>query len=140
MRHAPIHSCGPFDQAASSDDCPVQPLTLSSVSTRPVRCLWPGRILLGRLTILDGDPGLGKSALLLDLAARPTTARPVPDESDPTSIPVSASPHRRLICRPTRHIHGLVPRKKFPHRSAPTGSTLRTLPRIPDPAPELADC
>ena len=31
--------------------------------------------------ILDGDPGLGKSALTLDIAARITTGSPMPDGS-----------------------------------------------------------
>jgi predicted ATP-dependent serine protease len=35
-----------------------------------LRWLWPGRIPAGKLTVLDGDPGLGKSTLLCELAAR----------------------------------------------------------------------
>jgi len=41
--------------------------------------LWPGRLPLGKLSILDGDPGLGKSLLALDLCARLSTGRPFPD-------------------------------------------------------------
>ena len=52
---------------------------LTDVAARPVRWLWPGRVPLGKLTILDGDPGLGKSVLSLDLAARVTAHRPMPD-------------------------------------------------------------
>lgn len=52
---------------------------LSDVEPEEVRWLWPGRIPLGKLTILDGDPGLGKSNLTLDIAARVTTGRPMPD-------------------------------------------------------------
>lgn len=51
---------------------------LADVQPQPVRWLWPGRMPLGKLTIPDGDPGLGKSLLGLDLAARVTTARPLP--------------------------------------------------------------
>lgn len=54
---------------------------LAGVVARPVRWLWPGRVPLGKLTVLDGDPGLGKSALTLDLAARVSAGRPMPDES-----------------------------------------------------------
>jgi hypothetical protein len=56
---------------------PVAPLAevletvdLSEVRTRPIDWLWRGYIPLRKLTILDGDPGLGKSTLLLDLASR----------------------------------------------------------------------
>lgn len=43
---------------------------LSTVVREPVRWLMPGWIPDGTLTLLDGDPGLGKSTLTLDLAAR----------------------------------------------------------------------
>ncbi|MBI3410365.1 MAG: AAA family ATPase [Planctomycetes bacterium] len=45
-------------------------IILSTVTPSAVSWLWPGRIPLGKLSILDGDPGLGKSVLSLDLAAR----------------------------------------------------------------------
>jgi hypothetical protein len=53
--------------------------TLADVAARPVRWLWPGRLALGKLAILDGDPGLGKSLVTLDLCARVTTGREFPD-------------------------------------------------------------
>ena len=31
--------------------------------------LWPGRIAVGKLCVIAGDPGLGKSLLSLDIAA-----------------------------------------------------------------------
>lgn len=43
--------------------------------------LWQPRIPLAKLTVLDGDPGLGKSALTLDLAARISRASAMPDGS-----------------------------------------------------------
>jgi hypothetical protein len=49
------------------------------VQPKRIRWLWPGRIPLGKLVVLDGDPGLGKSTITLDLAARFTTASPFPD-------------------------------------------------------------
>jgi len=59
---------------------------VADVSARRVRWLWPGRVALGTVTLLDGDPGLGKSQLTLDLAARvscgcrmPPEERAVPD-------------------------------------------------------------
>jgi hypothetical protein len=52
---------------------------LRDVEPKPVAWLWPGRIPLGKLTLLVGDPGLGKSLVSLDLAARVTTGTPWPD-------------------------------------------------------------
>src|SRR6202044_1266925 len=54
--------------------CPV-----SQLATRQGAWLWPGRLALGKLAILDGDPGLGKSLVTLDLCARLSTGRPFPD-------------------------------------------------------------
>ena len=56
-------------------------LRLADVEPRPVSWLWPGRIPLGKLTVLDGDPGLGKSTLALDLAARVSRHLEMPDGS-----------------------------------------------------------
>src|SRR5215472_3270471 len=54
---------------------------LSEVEPTPVTWLWKGRIPLGKITMLDGDPGLGKSLVTLDLAARVSTGREMPDGS-----------------------------------------------------------
>jgi len=52
---------------------------LSDIKSEQLHWLWEKRIPRGNLTILDGDPGLGKSLITLDLAARITTGRPMPD-------------------------------------------------------------
>jgi DNA-binding protein H-NS len=42
---------------------------LSEVQTQPIDWLWPKRIPLGKITILEGDPGMGKSLLAAHVAA-----------------------------------------------------------------------
>ena len=42
---------------------------LADVQPETVVWLWPGYVPLGKLTVLEGDPGLGKSTLALGLAA-----------------------------------------------------------------------
>ncbi|MBK9129160.1 MAG: AAA family ATPase [Phycisphaerales bacterium] len=54
-------------------------VTLADVAPEPIRWLWPGRIALGKLTLVAGDPGLGKSLLSLDVAARVSTGSGWPD-------------------------------------------------------------
>ncbi len=54
---------------------------VDQIQVKAVEWLWPEMIPLGKLCILDGDPGLGKSTLLLDLAARVTTTGIMPDGS-----------------------------------------------------------
>jgi len=56
---------------------------LSDVQAEDVRWLWPGRIALGKVTLVVGDPGLGKSFLALDTAARVSQGMAWPD--DPSS-------------------------------------------------------
>ncbi len=58
---------------------PIPGVPANTVAPQRVAWLSPGRIPLGRLTVLDGDPGLGKSTVTLDLAARVTTGRPMPN-------------------------------------------------------------
>jgi hypothetical protein len=60
------------------DGAPVI-VRLSDVKPEPVAWLWPGRIALGKLTLIAGDPGLGKSFLTLDMAARVSRGRAWPD-------------------------------------------------------------
>ena len=60
---------------------PVAPVVvcMADIDPREVRWLWRGRIPLGRLTVLGGIPGAGKSYLTCDLAARISTGTPWPD-------------------------------------------------------------
>ncbi|HLJ92939.1 MAG TPA: AAA family ATPase, partial [Gemmataceae bacterium] len=61
---------------------PQPGVLLSTVKPEQVSWLWPGRIPLGKLTILDGDPGLGKSVLTMDLAASVTRGFAMADGTD----------------------------------------------------------
>jgi putative DNA primase/helicase len=52
---------------------------LNGVTREQLDWLWPGRIPLGKLTLLAGDPGLGKSFVTLDIAARVSRGERWPD-------------------------------------------------------------
>ena len=52
---------------------------LSDITSEKVSWLWPGRIPRRKLTVIDGDPGVGKSTVTCDLAARVSTGRDWPD-------------------------------------------------------------
>ncbi|MBN4050258.1 AAA family ATPase [Desulfobulbus sp. AH-315-M07] len=52
---------------------------LADVEPRVVQWLWHSMIPLGKITVLDGDPGLAKSLITLDIAARVSTGQPMPD-------------------------------------------------------------
>lgn len=53
----------------------------SQLQARALSWLWAWRLADGKLAILEGDPGLGKSLVALDLCARLSTGRPWPDGS-----------------------------------------------------------
>jgi hypothetical protein len=55
---------------------------LDTVEWQRLRWLWPGRLPMGKVAILDGDPDRGKSVISLDLAARTSTGTPMPGETD----------------------------------------------------------
>lgn len=68
----------PVDVADEADEYVVCE-DLDAGTARPVDWLWPGRIPLGKLTLVVGDPNVGKSFLLLDLAARLSRGAGWPD-------------------------------------------------------------
>jgi RecA-family ATPase len=57
----------------------IQPV--SQVQPREIDWLWRWRLAFGKLAMLEGDPDLGKSFIALDLCARLSTNRPMPDGS-----------------------------------------------------------
>lgn len=52
---------------------------VADVAPERVSWLWPGRLPVGKLVTLDGDPALGKSTLMLDLGARISRGGEMPD-------------------------------------------------------------
>jgi putative DNA primase/helicase len=52
---------------------------MSDVTPQPVTWLWRGRFAVGKLTVITGDPGLGKSLITNDMAARISTGGHWPD-------------------------------------------------------------
>jgi RecA-family ATPase len=60
-------------------------VTWNTVQPKAVTWLWQDRIPFGKITILVGDSGLGKTTVALDIAARLTTGRHMP-LSDATPI------------------------------------------------------
>jgi hypothetical protein len=55
---------------------------LSDVKPEVVSWIWRNRIPKKKITLLDGDPGLGKSLLTLDIAARITRGWAMPDGAE----------------------------------------------------------
>jgi hypothetical protein len=58
-------------------------IRMDTVQPQFITWLSQGRIAVGKITMLDGDPGLGKSTLLMYLAARFSSGQPLPDGPKP---------------------------------------------------------
>jgi hypothetical protein len=56
-------------------------VSMADVQPERVEWIWHGFLPLGKLVTLDGDPGVGKSTLMVDCAARVSTGSPMPDGS-----------------------------------------------------------
>ena len=69
----------PAQSVRSPAFSPIELFLLSDVPSKPLTWLWPGRIPLGHLTLLDAAPGCGLSLLALTLAASVSRGSPLPD-------------------------------------------------------------
>jgi hypothetical protein len=74
----------PGVRAATPRPVPGAPrlVRLSDVRPQAIEWLWPDRFALGKLSLIAGNPGLGKSFLTLDVAARISTGAAWPDDPD----------------------------------------------------------
>jgi hypothetical protein len=78
--------CGPGERPRLP---PAKLTRLSDVTPEEVQWLWPGRIPLSKLTLIAGDPGLGKSYLTLALAANVSRGGGWPDSPEAPNPPGS---------------------------------------------------
>lgn len=65
-------------------------VNVNDIQATQVQWLWPGMIPLGKLVVMCGDPGLGKSFITLDLASRTSRGGPWPLAPIETCVPGKA--------------------------------------------------
>lgn len=110
------------------------------VKPETIEWLWPGRIPFGMLTVLDGNPGVGKSTIMLDLAARLSRGRQLPGGTrhDPcgTVLVMTEDPNASVIY-PRLENHGADMRRiaNVDYMEDERGTQL--LPTIPDDLAEI---
>lgn len=108
---------------------------LSAVQRERVEWLWDHRIPLGKITLIDGDPGLGKSLVSIDLAARITQGRRMPDGSPGLMgdvVMMSAEDGLGDTIRPRLELAGADLDRVISLATLPTGDGQERLAVIPD--------
>ena len=83
------------DPETCIDDDPAPTTAMLCAADYPaqgVEWLWPGRIPIGKVTLMVGDPGNGKSLVALDVAARISRGRVWPEESCAGTADVFTTP------------------------------------------------
>lgn len=68
----------PSPSASSQDRLVIR--RASEITPQPIKWLWPGRMALGKVTIVAGEPGLGKSQLTCAITATVTKGGRWPNE------------------------------------------------------------
>jgi hypothetical protein len=79
---------------------------LSEVEIEDIQWLWHGYLALGKIAMADGEPGLGKSLVTLDLAARVVTGGRMPDGSVGLNTPDDVL----IVCAEDGRSDTVVPR------------------------------
>ena len=71
----------PQDSEAEEDESSSEMAVSSfdSINAKEISWLWEGRFALGKITLLTGDGGVGKSMLTCDMASRISTGKDFPD-------------------------------------------------------------
>jgi hypothetical protein len=67
------------DEPLAREGRKLHVISLRDVEIQPVEWIWKLRLPFGKLVVLDGHPGEGKSTLALDIAARASAGQPMPD-------------------------------------------------------------
>ncbi|TAM94638.1 MAG: AAA family ATPase [Rhodanobacteraceae bacterium] len=75
----------PISEGSRALDAHVVLVNAASVESKPVRWLWPGWIARGKLHVIAGAPGTGKTTAALAWAACITACRPFPSGWKPTT-------------------------------------------------------
>jgi hypothetical protein len=75
VRQTPLWTPSPPPSGTSASAPPMRELVtcnLSDITPEKIDWLWPGRLAIGKLTILAGEPGLGKSQVAIYIASTVT--------------------------------------------------------------------
>jgi hypothetical protein len=71
-------------------------ISMDTVTRTPVTWLWWPYLAIGKLAMVDGDPGVGKSLLLTQIAAALSQSYPLPDQDGKVTF-ATGGPHTTVM-------------------------------------------
>jgi putative DNA primase/helicase len=96
LTHATVVTTKPTSSSTTVPQGRPVVVTMSDVDREAIEWLWWPYIAVGKLCMLDGDPGIGKSLLMTQVAASLSQGQPLPDQQGkPTLAP--DSPQETLL-------------------------------------------
>jgi putative DNA primase/helicase len=128
-------------------------VSLADIEPQDIEWLWERRLALGKLAGVQGDPGLGKSFLTLDMTARVSTGTPWPDGTPcplGSVLLIGAEDDLADTIRPRLDAAGADPRKIVAleavarigedGKPVPRGFTLADMPALTSTLRRMPDC
>jgi hypothetical protein len=142
-----------WDQMQFALDEPSNIIWFSDIEPVDIQWLWPNRIPVGRITLLVGLPGKGKSLLAIDAAARVSNGTPWPDGShcpNGSAILITAEDNPNDTIRPRLDAAGadvsrvgllsMVNRRDAQGKPTKTPFTLADVEELEKELSRLPDC
>jgi AAA domain len=86
-----------LDDVYSKPSPGLDVVCMADVQAKAINWLWQPRFAIGKVSVLAGDGGQGKSTILCDIASRVTTAERWPDGADNGTLGMFSSLLRRMI-------------------------------------------
>jgi RecA-family ATPase len=130
------HLQAALDRAEALALTAARPVRLSTVTPRKVEWLWDSWIPRGTLTLVDGDPGLGKSFVTLDISSRVSRGYRMPEAGpgnhEPANVLIlNAEDDTARTIRPRLETLGADLDRVHVLNEIPDGDTIRP-PILPD--------
>lgn len=142
VQAAPVLTAVDVGDAAEQEAREPVGVLASEIKPEPVRWLWTNRIPLGKVTVIDGDPGLGKSLLGLEIGARVSRGEALPGDEAGLSggaVILSAEDGLADTIRPRLETAGADLNRVVIVRWAPEKAGERTVSQVPRDIPRVEE-
>jgi hypothetical protein len=140
VRGAPVVTAAEVADVTEQEASEPVGVLASEIKPEPVRWLWTNRIPLGKVAVIDGDPGLGKSMLALEIAARVSRGEPLPGDEAGLSggaVILSAEDGPADTIRPRLEAAGADLDRVLIVKYAPDKEGERTVSQVPGDIPTM---